>query len=52
MLEFCRSEKFRPLVRVISTKYSKISLDFLISSAGLSVHLRVICSEEVYVKGK
>ena len=46
MLEFCRSEELGPLMRVVCGKDTKVSLDFLISSSGLSISLGVIGSRE------
>ena len=42
VLEFSGSEEFRPLVRVVSAKDPKVSLNFLIGTFGLSISLGVI----------
>ena len=44
MLEFSGGEEFRPLVRIIGEKDTKISLNFLIGSFSLSIGLGVIDS--------
>ena len=43
VLEFGRDEEFRPLVRIICTKDTKISFNFLIGSFSLSVGLGMVC---------
>ena len=43
MLEFSGGEERGPLMGIIGTKDTKICFDFLISSLGLSICLRVVC---------
>ena len=42
MLEFCKHKELGPLMGVTSTEDTKVSFDFLISSLGLSISLRVV----------
>ena len=42
MLEFSGGEELGPLMGIIGTKDTKICFEFLISSFGLSISLRVV----------
>ena len=42
MVEFSYGEKFCPFLRIVGTEDSEISLNFLVGSLSLSIHLRVI----------
>ena len=46
---FSCGEKFRPFLRIVGTEDSEISLNFLVGSLSLSIHLRVIGSGEVNI---
>ena len=43
MLEFGERKELRPLMGIVGAKDTKICFDFLISSFGLSISLRVVC---------
>ena len=43
MLEFSGGEGLGPLMGIVGAKDTKICFDFLISSFGLSISLRVVC---------
>ena len=42
MVEFSCGEKFCPFLRVVGTEDLEISLNFLVGSFSLPIHLRVI----------
>ena len=44
--EFSCGEKFCPFLRIVGTEDSEISLNFLVGSLSLSIHLRVISGGE------
>ena len=42
VLEFCEHKELGPLMGITSTEDTKVGFDFLISSLGLSISLRVV----------
>ena len=49
MVEFGGGKELYPFSWVVGAEDAEISLEFLISSLGLSVGLRMVCSGESYV---